>query len=194
MSGFLTHALHQTCFVLRKSPLTESLVLPPELTSHHVAGDVELLQFASQGFGNAERVILVLADHDFISTINMLREKVAVDPNRHLGVVVVSKVPANLLKERHAFPELVDVVLDKALEEAPELHLLRAVRHMVRVEEIKKPRLGHQTLLKLNEHFFANPDLSKIMQKSRILQLSNFFFLKPHGPIDARLTVGCGPS
>lgn len=155
MAGHLTQAFQQTCFVVRKSALTDHLVLPAEMNSRIVAGEVELVDFAKLGFGGASRVVLILADHDFIPTINLLRERIATDATCHLGVVVVSKVPAGLLAERHAFPELVDVVLDKSLEEHPHLHLLRAVRHMVRVEEIKTPRLGQQTLLKLNEIFIA---------------------------------------
>lgn len=155
MAGGLTEALRSTTFLLRPSALTQGLAFPKDLPVKTLATESELAAFGKEGFGGAERVVLILADHDFISTINLLREKVLADSNSHLGVIVVSKVPANLLKERHAFPELVDVVLDTAFAEHVEFHLMRAVRHMVRVEEIKRPRLGHQTLLKLNEIFIA---------------------------------------
>jgi HD-GYP domain-containing protein (c-di-GMP phosphodiesterase class II) len=204
MPGPLNHALHQTCFVVRKSPLTEHLRLPKELTTREVSGEIELVEFAKQGFAGATRIVLVLADHDFIPTINLLREKALVESSCHLGVVVVSKVPANLLTERHAFPELVDVVLDKALEEHPQLHLLRAVRHMVRVEEIKQPRLGHQTLLKLNEIFIAlsaerDPQelLATILRKAIELTTAEggtlFMIEEKDGEITFRVRIGQRP-
>ncbi len=204
MAGFLTQAFQQTCFVIRNSALTEHLVLPPEINSRVVAGEVELVDYAKLGFGGAARVVLVLADHDFIPTINLLRERAA-DLKCHLGVVVVSKLPGGILAERHAFPELVDVVLDQSLIEHPHLHLLRAVRHMVRVEEIKTPRLGQQTLLKLNEIFIAlsaerDPKelLGTILRKA--IELTNaeggslFMIEEEDGEISFRIRISQGPN
>lgn len=74
MAGFLTQAFQKTCFVVRQSALTKHLVLPPEMNFRVVPGKVELVDFAKLGFGRATRVGLVLADHDFIPTINLLRE------------------------------------------------------------------------------------------------------------------------
>ncbi len=204
MAGFLTQAFQQTCFVIRKSALTDSIHFPAELNPKVVPTEVELIELAKNGYGGASRVVLVLADHDFISTINMLREKCPTDPKCHVGVVVVSKVPANLLTERHAFPELVDVVLDKSLEEHPSLHLLKAVRHMVRVEEIKTPRLGHQTLLKLNEIFIAlsaerDPKelLATILKKAIELTSAEggslFMIEEEDGEISFRIRISQGP-
>ncbi len=204
MAGHLTQAFQQTCFVVRKSVLTDPIILPPEMKATLVTGEVELVDFAKLGFGGATRVVLILADHDFIPTINLLRERVSIDPKCHLGVVVVSKFPAGLLAERHAFVELVDVVLDKSFEEHPHLHLLRAVRHMVRTEEIKTPRLGQQTLLKLNEIFIAlsaerDPKelLATILRKA--IELTNaeggtlFMIEEKDGEISFRIRIGQSP-
>ena len=147
--------LRQTDCLLRKHSQVSRWKFPEGCEHREVSGDDEILDRISMKGRNVKRTLLIVDESDFLKTVTLLRNHCEKDVEFHFGIVVIASDPADFIRKRGAFSELLHVVTPKSFSGMEEAILLRTVRHMVKLEELGKPRAGQKTLLKLNEIFIA---------------------------------------
>lgn len=155
MLSSLGDKLRQTLVLIKRSPEFKKFEKSPSTSVQWFDDDAELIDYLRKKWTRVPRAIIIVEEKDFVPTINLLREKVPEEGTFHFGILVISEDSSRFMKQRSAFSELLDVFTPKEFLSSPDLFLLRAVRLLIRMEEMGRPRVGQQTLQKLNEIFIA---------------------------------------
>src|SRR5262249_30086446 len=115
-----------------------------------------------------QRTIIVVAESEFASTLKSLKGKIRSEKSFRFGIVVVASDPGTFLKGEHTAPELLDAISDKDLKKpaVAEVHLLNALRQLLRLEAKGSSRVTQKMLERLNEIFI---DLSAERNPQRLL-------------------------
>lgn len=169
----------QTLFLVRESSLTRKLIFPKGWRYQLVPSRELFMATVEAVLASDPRVVIVVAEEDFTSTVEVLKQKHKDDHLRY-GVVVLCEEPEKFLAEKGSFPELLDAISEKDARRQLEFHLVRALRHLCRSEEKNNSRFGQKTLEQLNEIFIAmsaerNPQrlLATILLKAMDLTLAD---------------------
>lgn len=155
MATTLATKVHNSLIILKQTALVDDSCIPTGLRFRKALELKDLLVTLIRERAGVDRALIVLGESDFIPCINFLRDQLRLEDKFPLAVLVVSKTPNDFLEERSAFPELLDAVSVEEFKKETRTELYRCIRQMIRAEELAIPRLGQQTLLKLNDIFIA---------------------------------------
>ncbi len=166
MLGSLGIHSKKSLFVIHPSPLTEGLTLPADWRVLGAKTNEELLKALETAREEKLRLVVLVGASHFLSVLELFKRRLRDDNSLSYGVVVVAEKPVEFLSQRSGFAELLEVMSEPDSKKNLEFHLLRAVRQLVRAEDIGKPGVDRRTLEQLNEIFI---DLSAERNPQRLL-------------------------
>lgn len=166
MLGSLGIHSKKSLFLIHLSALTEGLTLPADWRAVRGKANEELLAALETAKTEKLRLVLVVDAGHFLSVLELFKRRLRDDNSLSYGVVVVAEKPVEFLSQRSGFAELLEVMSEPDAKKNLEFHLLRAVRQLVRAEDIGKPGVDRRTLEQLNEIFI---DLSAERNPQRLL-------------------------
>jgi len=166
MPNSLDITARQTLFLLRGAGSTRKITFASDWQTREFHQQSELENYLEQARVQRQRAIVVVDEEGLPEVLAALRGKARPERAFRYGILLVAADPSERLK-RDSTPEILDVVSEKEFKKGgPELHLLRALRQLLRVEARSNSRIGQQMLEKLNEIFI---DLSAERNPQRLL-------------------------
>jgi len=154
MAHPLETSARQTLFLVKDAPIFQKIDWPAGWQVQTFAGP-ELQAAVKVAQGKNQRMLLVVAEEDYLDTLQILKAAGAQGRRLRHGVVLIAADGTTLLQEKTLHQDVLDIILDKEFKKATEFHLLRSVRQLLRNEDRTNQRVSQKTLEHLNQTFIS---------------------------------------
>jgi len=154
MAHPLETSARQTLFLVKDAPIFQKIDWPAGWQVQTIAGP-ELQAAVKVAQGKNQRMLLVVAEEDYLDTLQILKAAGAEGRRLRHGIILIAADGTTLLQEKTLHQDVLDIILDKEFKKATEFHLLRSIRQLLRNEDRTNQRVSQKTLEHLNQTFIS---------------------------------------